>query len=55
LKSPNIFFIWYLGNLSNMHSISSMEAVLHIISFVMCWSMNIQNNGMKPVTSQYYV
>jgi hypothetical protein len=31
-----------------------IEAVFHIISFILCWGMNIQNN-MKPVTSQYYV
>jgi hypothetical protein len=32
-----------------------MEAIFHIISFILCWGMNIQNNNMKLVTSQYYV
>jgi hypothetical protein len=32
-----------------------IEAVFHIINFILCWGMNIQNNNMKPVTSQYYV
>jgi hypothetical protein len=26
------------------------EAVFHIINFILCWGMNIQNNNMKPVT-----
>jgi hypothetical protein len=25
-----------------------VEAVLHIISFIFCWSMNVQNNDMTP-------
>jgi hypothetical protein len=28
-----------------------VEAVLHIISFIFCWSMNVQNNDMAPTTS----
>jgi hypothetical protein len=31
------------------------EAIFHIISFILCSGMNIQNNNMKPATSQYYV
>jgi hypothetical protein len=32
-----------------------VEAVLDIISFIFCWSMNVQNNDMTSATSQYYV
>jgi hypothetical protein len=32
-----------------------IEAVLHIIIFILCWGMNVQNNDMTPATSQYYV
>jgi hypothetical protein len=32
-----------------------IEAVFHNINFILCWGMNIQNNNMKPATSQYYV
>jgi hypothetical protein len=32
-----------------------IEADFHIISFVHYWGMNVQNNNMKPATSQYYV
>jgi hypothetical protein len=28
-----------------------IQAVHHIISFILCWSMNVQNNDMTPVTS----
>jgi hypothetical protein len=31
------------------------EAVLQIVSFILCWGMNSQYNNMKPATSQYYV
>jgi hypothetical protein len=31
-----------------------LEAALHIINFILWWSMNIQNNGMTPVTYYYY-
>jgi hypothetical protein len=31
-----------------------IEVALHIVSFVLCCSMNIQNYDMKPATSQYY-
>jgi hypothetical protein len=31
-----------------------VEAALHI-DFILCWSMNVQNNDMTPATSQYYV
>jgi hypothetical protein len=50
LKSPNRIFMWYLGNLSNMFQLL-IEVVLHIISFIFCWSMNVQNNDMTPATS----
>jgi hypothetical protein len=39
LKSPKRIFVWYVGNLSNTRSL--IEAALHIISFVICWSMNV--------------
>jgi hypothetical protein len=32
-----------------------IEAVLHIINFILGQCMNIQNNDKKPVTSEYYV
>jgi hypothetical protein len=32
-----------------------VEAVLHIISFIFCWTMSIQNYDITPATSQYYV
>jgi hypothetical protein len=32
-----------------------IEAVLHIINFILFWVMNTHNNDMKPVTSQYYI
>jgi hypothetical protein len=28
---------------------------LRSYSFILCWDLNIQNNNMKPLTSQYYV
>jgi hypothetical protein len=28
-----------------------IEAVLHIISFILCWGMNVQNNDLTPTTS----
>jgi hypothetical protein len=31
----------------------SIDPVLHIISFILCWSMNIQNNAIKPLTDSY--
>jgi hypothetical protein len=31
------------------------EAVLHIVNFILCRGTIIQNNDMKPATSQYYV
>jgi hypothetical protein len=27
------------------------EAVLHIITVIFCWGMNVQNNDMAPATS----
>jgi hypothetical protein len=30
-----------------------IEAVFHIISFILCWGMNIQNNDMKPATAYH--
>jgi hypothetical protein len=49
LKSPNKIFVWYLRNLSTtLHF--SVDVVLHIISFILRWGMNIQNNNMKPST-----
>jgi hypothetical protein len=53
LKYPNKIIIWYLGNLSNIHSNSSYK-LLHIIHVILYWDMNVQND-MKPVTSQYDV
>jgi hypothetical protein len=29
-----------------------IEAVFQIIGSILCWGMNIENNNMKPVTSQ---
>jgi hypothetical protein len=55
LKSPSRIFLWYLGNLSNTRSEFLVEAVLSIISFIFCSSMNVQNNDITPATSQYYV
>jgi hypothetical protein len=28
-----------------------VEAVLHSISFIFCWSMNVQNNYMTPANA----
>jgi hypothetical protein len=32
-----------------------LEAVLHIMTFILCWGMNIHNNDVTPATSQYHV
>jgi hypothetical protein len=32
-----------------------MEAVLHIIDVIISWFLNVQNNGMTPAISKYYV
>jgi hypothetical protein len=33
------------------HTIQSLvEAILHIINFIFCWSKNVQNNAMTPAT-----
>jgi hypothetical protein len=32
-----------------------VEAALHIIYFILCWGMNVQNKDISLVTSQYYV
>jgi hypothetical protein len=32
-----------------------IEAVLHIISFIFCWSMNVQNNDMTPLTVWHHL
>jgi hypothetical protein len=32
-----------------------IEAVLHIINFILCSGMSFQNNDMTPATSYYYV
>jgi hypothetical protein len=31
-----------------------VEGTFHI-SFILCWSMSIQNNDISAVTSQYYM
>jgi hypothetical protein len=31
-----------------------VEAVFHVINFMLCWGMHVQNNT-TPATSQYYV
>jgi hypothetical protein len=48
LKSPTNIFIWYLGSLSNVIITLQflIEAAFHIISSILCWGMNIQNNNM---------
>jgi hypothetical protein len=32
-----------------------IEAVLHIIRFIFCWSMIVQNIDITPATAKYYV
>jgi hypothetical protein len=31
-----------------------VEAVFHIISFILCWGMNVQNNDMSPMKSYHW-
>jgi hypothetical protein len=50
LKSPNKMLVWYLGNLSNTFQFVA-ESVLDNISFIFCWSMNVQNNDTTPAIS----
>jgi hypothetical protein len=38
LKYPNTFQFF-------------VEAAHHVIDFILCWSMNVQNNDIKPATS----
>jgi hypothetical protein len=42
IKSPDKIFMLYR---------EFIETSLYIISFIFCWSMNVQNNGMTPATS----
>jgi hypothetical protein len=32
-----------------------VDADFHIIKFIFCWDMNVQNNEITLMTSQYYV
>jgi hypothetical protein len=50
LKSPNLFFICSLGNLSDTFQFH-VEAVIQIINFIFYWGMNVENNDMTPATS----
>jgi hypothetical protein len=48
LESPNNISILYSKNLSKTRSI---ETVLPIINFILCWGLRVQNNDMTPAIS----
>jgi hypothetical protein len=50
LKSHNKMFIWNLGNIEHTFQFP-VEVVLHIISFILCCGMNVQNNNITPATN----
>jgi hypothetical protein len=45
ISSPHMVFREFIKH--TFHFL--IEAVLHIISFILCWDMNVQNNDMTPV------
>jgi hypothetical protein len=50
LKALNRIFKLYIGELTEYAFHFLIEAVLHIINFIPCWDMNVQNNDMKPLS-----
>jgi hypothetical protein len=50
-RFKNMVFTEFIAYTFQFH----IEAGFHIINFILCSGMNIQNNNMKPATSQYYV
>jgi hypothetical protein len=51
LKSLNRIFIWHFGEFVKHTFQFLVEAVLRIISFILCWGMNVQSNDMTLATS----
>jgi hypothetical protein len=51
LKSPNNIFRMVCRELSM--SLFLVEVIFHNTNFILCWSMNVQNNDVTPATSYY--
>jgi hypothetical protein len=47
---PNKMFMWHLRSLNGWFQFR-VEAVLYVISIVIYWGMNAQNNDVTPATS----
>jgi hypothetical protein len=49
VKSPKKIFVWYLGGFIE-YMFQFLIEVVFDINYILCFSMNIQNNSMKQAT-----